>query len=284
MAHRLSLAFLTVFDAAPPQAVHIAAACGYHAVGLRMLPSGPGQDPLPLMSDNAVLRQTRSALRDTGVQMADLEIARLGAGIDIAGFRPFLERGAELGARHVLVAGDDPDLAGQIDSFARFCELARDHGMTADLEPMPWTAVPDLARARQVVEGAGAPNGAILIDALHFDRAGDQPDALRQVPRGLLNYAQICDGPDPWDPSVDALIRVARDARLLPGEGGIDLTGIIRALPDDLIISVEVPQRALAQSLTPMERAERARNATVDFLTRLGRRIADANRTAPIRP
>lgn len=279
MAHPLSLAFLTVFDVPPPQAVQIAAECGYGAVGLRMLPSGPGQDPLPLLTDDTMLRQTRSALHETGVKMADLEIARLGVGVDMAGFRPFLERGAELGARHVLVAGDDPDLSGQIDSFARFCELAHDYGMSADLEPMPWTAVPDLGRARKIVEGAAAVNGAILIDALHFCRAGDHPHELSQVPQHLLNYAQICDGPVPWDPSTEEMIRVARDARLLPGDGGIDLTAIIRALPEDLVISVEVPQRALAKTVPPLERAQRAYRATVDVLTGAGRQIADRLQT-----
>ena len=39
MAHPLSLAFLTVFDAGPVEAVRIAAETGYDRVGLRFLPA-----------------------------------------------------------------------------------------------------------------------------------------------------------------------------------------------------------------------------------------------------
>ncbi len=37
------------------------------------------------------------------------------------------------------------------------------------------------------------------------------------------------------------MIHTARSARLLPGDGGIDLRGLLKALPDDLPLSLEIP-------------------------------------------
>ena len=58
------------------------------------------------------------------------------------------------------------------------------------------------------------------------------------------------------------LIEVARRARLMPGEGGIDLAGLARAIPGDAVISIEIPNHALAQRLAPEERAALALRTT----------------------
>jgi hypothetical protein len=48
----------------------------------------------------------------------------------------------------------------------------------------------------------------------------------------------------------------------MPGEGGIDLAGLARAIPPDTLISVEVPNQALAGRLGPAERAALALRTT----------------------
>jgi len=54
------------------------------------------------------------------------------------------------------------------------------YGMTADLEFMPWTAVPHARAALSVIEAAGMPpNAGILVDALHFDRSATTLDDIR---------------------------------------------------------------------------------------------------------
>ncbi|SEI20034.1 hypothetical protein [Rhizobium tibeticum] len=146
MTHPLSLAFLTVAEVGPLEAVRIAATTGYQKIGFRILPAG-GEGPFPLMTDDALLHEVTIALKDTGVEVADVEIVRLGEHIDWALFERFCDRCAELGARHVLVAGDDTDLARQAASLARFADMAAARGLTADLEFMPWTAARDLATA-----------------------------------------------------------------------------------------------------------------------------------------
>ena len=57
-------------------------------------------------------------------------------------------------------------------------------------------------------------------------------------------------------PSDDATrIFEARFERLFPGEGALDLRGLLRALPRDLPLSLEIPRQALAQTVPPVERA-----------------------------
>jgi sugar phosphate isomerase/epimerase len=269
--HKLSLAFLTLFDCEPVEAIRIAGETGYDMVGLRLLPAAPTEAPYPLMTDRAVLRETVAALHETGVSVGDVEIARLKPDTEISSFERFVDHAAQLGARHVLVAGDDPDRERLIGTFAGFCRLARNYGLTADLEFMPWTEVPNLAAARAIVEAAGEPNGGVLVDALHWDRSGGTIGEVQALPAKLINYVQFCDGPADYDRSDEGLIRIARSARLNPGEGGIDCVGLAGAVPDGVTISVEVPNHELASTLSPKMRAETALAAARRVLEAAGR-------------
>jgi sugar phosphate isomerase/epimerase len=269
--HKLSLAFLTLFDCGPVEAIRIAAETGYDMVGLRLLPAAPTEPPYPLMAEPAMLREAVAALRDTGVSVGDVEIARLKPETEISSFERFLDHAARLGARHVLVAGDDPDQSRLTATFAGFCRLARNYGLTADLEFMPWTAVPNLAAARAIVEKAGEPNGGVLVDALHWDRSGGTTEEVEALPARLVNYVQFCDGPAEYDRSDEGLISIARSARLNPGEGGIDCVGLAAAIPDGVTISVEVPNHERAKVLGPKARAEEALAAARGVVEAAGR-------------
>lgn len=272
MTHPLSLAFLTTFDVGPVEAVKIAAETGYQMVGLRILPAAAeGEPAYPLLTDDRQMAEVRAALADTGVTVGDVEIIRLKAQNDWDLFARFCDRCEALGARHVLVAGDDPDRARLTDSYARFCAISAPHRLTADLEFMPWTAVPDLATAQEIVQTVGAANGGVLVDALHADRSDTTLEQIAALPRGMVNYVQFCDGTVPYDPSTEGLIRIARGERLFPGQGGIDLIGLARAIPEGVTISVEVPHRALAAKLDGRARAEMAIAATRGILRAAGR-------------
>ncbi len=110
--------------------------------------------------------------------------------------------------------------------------------------------------------GGGPSGGRDSFDCLHFDRCGAALDELDALPEGSINYIQLCDGPEPWDPSDAELIRVARTARLVPGEGGIDLPAILRRLPPGLPVSVEVPNHAEAARTGAVALARRALEAS----------------------
>ncbi len=242
---RYSLAYLTACHSSAVEAIRIAADLGYRHVGLRPLPNGPGAPCQALIDAPAIRREVLALQRDTGVTVFDLEIVRIDAGFEPSAHDPLFELGEALGARAVLVAGDDRDPARLADSYARLCDRMRPYGLTADLEFMPWTGVPNARSALATVEAAGRPsNAGILVDALHVDRSSTSLDDIRALPRGLLHYAQVCDAPSRMRHgrhfTDDELITTARSARLPPGEGDIDLRGLSDALPADLPLSIEV--------------------------------------------
>ena len=136
MPPRFSLAFLTVFDLGPVEAVRVAAKTGYDLVGLRLLPTAALGE---LMTDDRLLAETTASIRDTGIGVADVEIVRLKPETDVAAFAPFFARAERLGARNVLVAGDDPEEARLTERFAALARLTAGHGLTVDLEFMPWS-------------------------------------------------------------------------------------------------------------------------------------------------
>jgi sugar phosphate isomerase/epimerase len=259
----LSLAALTVLELSPVEMVRCAAEAGFSHVGLRLVPATPNEPRWPSVGDTPLMRETRAALRDTGVQVLDVEILRLRPETEVSDHVAVLETGAGLGARHVLVAGNDPDEARTVD----LAELAAPLGLTIALEPMPWTDVRDFVQGLRIVEATRRANVGVLIDPLHFDRAGNRPEQLHGVAAARLPYLQFCDAPAERPATLEGLLHQARAERQLPGEGGLDLAGLLRAAPAGVPLSVELP---MALPLPAIERARRARAATVDWLERHG--------------
>ena len=269
MPRTFSLAYLTAAPLSPPDAVSLATRLGYGAVGLRAMPAAPGGAFDPLIESKELVRETVRAMADTGVSVFDVEIVRLAPDFDIERFRPFLALCGELSAKAILVAADDPDEARLTANFATFCQAAAPYGVSADLEFMAWTAVKDAKSAHRIVKAAGQPNGGILVDSLHVGRSTTTIDDLRAIPRSMLNYAQICDA-TPGTHFTDAeLIHTARCARLLPGEGTIDLVGMFDALPRDLPVSIEIPHDIRKPQLGVEEWSRQALAAARAVLARL---------------
>jgi len=258
MMPAFSLAALTVLELAPPALVDLAAASGYDNVGIRLLPAVPGGIAYPLMEDESGLRETIARLDATGITVADLEVVAFRPETEIAAFSAFFETGARLGAKHILVAGYDPDLRRFTDRFAKFCEAAAQHGLTADLEFMPWTSVPDLRTANRIVAQVGQPNAGVLVDALHFDRSKSLIGELVGIPADRLHYWQLCDGPATPPATTAEMLHAARSERMFPGEGGIDLVSLVKAMPTNIPVSIEVPTASLAKTLNAEARARRA--------------------------
>ena len=262
MSYRYSLAYLTVHEVSPVEAVKIAAQTGYDALGIRLLPSSPTDGPFPLLGDAKMQREMRAALTDTGVALADIEIIRIDQGFDPSAYDEFLDLGKRLGAQHVLVAGDDSEQGRLTDSYGRFCERAAQFELTADLEFMPWTAVPNVSVSAEIVAAVGQANAGLLVDALHYARSDSHLEQLAQLPAEWLNYVQLCDAPSEYDSNVAGLIHTARDERLLPGRGGINLAEMLSVLPKDLVLSIEIPRRAEAAKVSAAERAAQALGAS----------------------
>ena len=259
-ARALGLAALTVLELPHHEQIAIAALAGYSHVGLRLRPVAGQPYEYPI-----VMGLIKGRLADTGVRVLDVEVFRVDADTKVAQFEPDIAAAAELGARHLLAHGADADEARLVDNFGRLCDLAAKYRVIANLEPMPWVEVSTIGQALAVLQRAGRKNSGLLVDAIHFFRAGDTLEALAAVPREYLHYAQFCDARPERPAEMQELIRQARGDRLMPGEGALDLTGLLRGLPSDLPLSIEVPY---AQPMPPLARARKAREATLQVLAR----------------
>jgi sugar phosphate isomerase/epimerase len=256
----IGLAALTVLELSPAEQVSAAAQAGYTHVGLRLIPVG--NQVLPPLDE----RETERRLADTGVRVLDVEVFRLAPQTKVADFEPVIAAAARLRATELLVHGADPDEARLAESFARLCDLAARHGLAANLEPMPWVDVSKVAKAKRVIGAAGRKNAAVLIDAIHFFREENTLEELAAVPRKNLRYLQLCDARAERPSDMQEIIRQARSDRLFPGEGELDLRGLMRVLPADLPISVEVPY---AKPMSALDRAKHALSATRKLLREL---------------
>jgi sugar phosphate isomerase/epimerase len=59
--------------------------------------------------------------------------------------------------------------------------------------------------------------------------------------------AHLCDAPAGKPTTTEGLLHTARAERLPPGEGGIDIVPILRAMPGDTQIALEVPMQQMTR-------------------------------------
>lgn len=270
MTRPVSLAALTVLELTPPEMVDCAAAAGFSHVGIRLLPATPTEPRYGIVGDTPLLREVEQRLAATGVRVLDVEIFRIKPDTRVGDYEAAMATAARLGASELLVAGNDPDEARLIDTFAAFCDLAASYRLGADLEFMPWTDAKDLMQAARIVERTGRDNAGMLIDAFHLSRSRSRIEDIATIPASRLHFMQLCDVPVAIPATMDAILAEARGERLFPGEGGIDLPGLLRAVPRDLPLSVEVPTLALSKTVNAVERARRALAATRRVLAECG--------------
>ena len=237
----LGIAHFTAIDVEPLSFVEMAARIGYSAVGLRLNPAFPGAPFYQIPAGTALMRSLRTRLADTGVSVYDIEFVVMDAAFAPNSLSPMLESAGELGAKRLSLCGDDPDRSRLVANFAALCDLAAGFGIGVDLECMAWRKVASYADAVDVVRAADRRNGGVLVDALHLARTGGVPADVLAAPARLIKSAQLCDAPAMRPESEAAIIAEARSGRLPPGEGELPLRELLSALPDDVVLSVEVP-------------------------------------------
>ncbi|MNC39150.1 hypothetical protein D3C75_877930 [compost metagenome] len=122
----------------------------------------------------------------------------------------------------------------------------------------------------RIVENAGRANGCVLVDAFHFNRSASRLEDLARLDPSRMRYAQLCDVAGPVPDDMDEILRQARNERRFPGDGDCDLLGLLRALPADLPLSLEVPSRQLLeQGVGALERAQIAIDKARTLLARI---------------
>ncbi|MDB5396063.1 MAG: sugar phosphate isomerase/epimerase [Rhodospirillales bacterium] len=252
---QLSLDHLTIFDVQPAELVRIAAELSIPYVSLWT--QLPLKAELPLVTQ-ANRAETLRAMRETGVRLGNMECFNLTAEAVVEDFRPAVALGAELGATSlVAINAWDPEPARTLDKFSNLCRTGAEYGLKVNVEFISMGKVRTLADAVQLVTDSGQRNAGITIDILHLTRTGSTPADISAIDPKLIGYAQICDGPaglarEEWNDE-------GFEQRQIPGEGEFPLVDFIAALPDDIILGVEVPLKSLREA--GVGAAERARRA-----------------------
>jgi sugar phosphate isomerase/epimerase len=171
-----------------------------------------------------------------------------------------------LGARSINAAdvlGGSWSIDDAAEAFAGLCDRAADHGLLVHLEFLPWSRIPDIATAWEVVRGADRVNGGVAIDAWHWFRSNTPSDlsTLRTIPGAKVLGIQLDDAPA--EPEAN-LMSATLHQRLLPGAGAIDLAallGVLHEIGAVAPVGVEVFSDELHE-LGPIEAAKRAADAT----------------------
>ncbi|MDE8653500.1 sugar phosphate isomerase/epimerase family protein [Novosphingobium album (ex Liu et al. 2023)] len=258
MDDRLAIEFICALALPPDEFVALAGGLGVSRIGLAARPITANPHDYPewdLLADQALLRRTRGAMAEYGVTVALGEGFLLMPGAAPADFAPALDLMAGLGVPRVNVVSLGADRGEAVENFARFAELAGARGMAATVEflPLMWPA--SFAEAVDFVRASGAPNGQVLVDAMHFFRSGSSLEDLAATDPGLIGHIQLCDVPMPARVADYGL--EAREERLAPGDGDLPLAAFLAALPRTLTIGLEVPMTARARTgIRPRERLE----------------------------
>lgn len=263
--NRLTLAHLTLMQ--PPLVmVEAAAAGGFESVGIRICPRRPGDsyfvNLLETPSDAEVVRQ-RAA--DLGISLSNVSAYQFYAEVEIEQLLPAVEVSAALGCRMIVANGFDTNLGRFQDRLGRYAEAAATHGITIALEPMPYSAVRNLAAGLDVIRKVGVPNLGLLLDILHLERSGGTSDDLLGLDPAHVAFAQLCDAAKATGHSNAELMHEARTARLPLGQGQLDLDDFMAALPEGVELEYEV---AGLPGATPAEVALAARADLNAFLAR----------------
>ena len=270
MSDRLLALASGVHDGNPPlvspaDMVYIAADAGYNGVGLWVAPDENWQA--------STSSEVTSALQQTGLTALDVEVIWLQpGGKPDPMHHKIIAVGGEVGAKNCLIVSSVPDREQTKVLFEDLCEHAERAGMRACLEYMAITEIKTVDDALDVVNAVDHPAGGILVDPFHHERVGHDPDKICEIPTRWLSYAQLCDMPgrgvisDPDAYFVDAI-----DGRLAPGEGSVPVAAMVKALPVDLPISLEVRSLHYRERYPdPLERARAILAQTRAFFAEQG--------------
>ena len=205
-----------------------AAAAGFAGIGLhtdelaRTRASGIDASGMRRVLDGAGLRLVEIEFLDGWAQDAD-ELSFSAAVADVESVAD------ALGGRHVSAGEFRPgvlDLDAAAARLASFAGRLDARGLLVAVEAFPWSALPDVSTALELLRRAGTANAGLMVDVWHFFNGGASLDVLDDLPGAGVAAVQLNDGS-----RVHAdFLRHARAARRLPGSGELDVVGLIRAV------------------------------------------------------
>jgi sugar phosphate isomerase/epimerase len=207
----------------------------------------------PRFQSDMSLEDMQQRLDDSPLVVCDMDalVAWVGSGDPGGPYfeeppeRELFELGEALGAQYVniLLHGTDSDLseADAAEVVASVIERAERHGLWPHLEFSRNRPVGrDLPSTLRIAQLAGAGRVGVLVDTWHIHFGDGSFDDLARADGAAITGFQINDAPAV--PPED-LGYATRYARLTPGEGSLDLVGILAsldAIESPAPISIEV--------------------------------------------
>lgn len=130
--------------------------------------------------------------------------------------------------------------------LAELCQRAGKY--IIGLEPMPYSGVPDLKTAWEVVHKSGADNAYMILDTWHWVRADQPYDLLTKEMAKKVISIQINDAHE--RPYAKSILRdESMHDRLAPGKGVKDTAGFVKMIKDagvePKVVGVEVISDAI---------------------------------------
>lgn len=266
MKPRFSLVYLTTASTSPPEMIDIAAQAGYDCIDARIIPMGlPGEKTFDISKDRRLFLDTKYAMERTGVTFESIENATVNDGKDVGRYEPILAAAAELGVRHVLSNIWAKDRSFAQDQFGKLCEIAAQYGQNIDLEFVTWAEVKNIKEAEALLRAVDCTNASIIVDTLHFHRSRVPWPDLAEMPEELAYCLHICDAPAGFPTAAEELAYTAREARLYPGEGDVDIRRMAE-MKNWAVYGIEIPNTQLWDSKGYRRHAEDALARTKAYL------------------
>jgi sugar phosphate isomerase/epimerase len=211
----------------PLDYIDAASQAGYDGIGLRLYRS-PGQkyNFFPIVGNSRLMRDVKGALVSSGLQPWDIFSYYLQPEMDWDSIEAQMHYAGELGAKYVLVIGDDPEWGRMRDSFGRLCDMVAPMGLSAVIEVTVRELKP-LSKAVQFLAEASRDNVGLVIDPCQTMRDEGTYDVIKSHDPKLFPYAQLND--------TTIIGRMGH----LPGEGILPLDKLLDALPAGLPLSLE---------------------------------------------
>jgi sugar phosphate isomerase/epimerase len=202
-----------------------AAAAGFTGIGLHA-------DDLPrTVASGLDVDGMRAVLADTGLRVVEIEfLGGWALDPDPAELERLVGRieavADAFGGRHISTGefrGDAPlDLDAAVTRLNQLAHRLARRNLRLAVEAFPWSALAGPTVVPELLRRVQAPNVGQMIDVWHFFNNGGDPDTLT----GPIAAVQLNDGPRVHD---DYLVH-ARAARRLPGDGALDVVGLLRAV------------------------------------------------------
>jgi sugar phosphate isomerase/epimerase len=242
---RLCLAHLTVSDLSPVEVVKLAAELGVESISVLLEPLNTPPS-YSLINDAALRREMRAVADGCGVHI------EIGEGVSprpeskVDDFERVLDAVAELGSTMWNFVTWVEDAQLRLEQLAALTELAKQRKIMPLLEFTPLGPVKTVQQALIIVDQIDGLK--LMVDPLHLFRGGGKVEDLLVIEAGQIGCAQLCDGPR-MSESAEAYREEALTNRQVPGDGEFPLVDFVRALPDDLTLSPEVPLQGSDLSL-----------------------------------